>query len=513
MRLRRLVAVALLVSLLSASVGATNAVVAAERTVLSGEFVKESLAEADAYGTVRTTVIEQATAGAGGAGNGSDSEGTGREGDGTGTEDGGGPPGVFGDATARIVEEAVTEAYLQRQVERNVDRTYAYLHGDREELVLAVDLEPVQDQMMGILEEEIRNASLAELFGALGPGGTAIPVAGTSVNLTVVGEMAESPEAYEATRAEFRSDVRESIVAETVNRTYDSASNDERLALVVPDYDPDEYSEAEKGELVAEREGEIRDEMRRQVEAERGDEVDAAVDEQLEALAAVDADELATGINSTGDRDGPGDGNSSGGGLPPGVVTPLADVAATGVEALATDMPYETFVAETDDAKARLAANVTATIEGQIDAEGTDEMVVLDTREPGTSEGFEQVRTAVGIVDLLSVLLPLVAVGLVGLLWWLTRSPAVVAGGTGVALLVGGLPGYLLANLAGDLLAETLAGGEVPPVASGLLLGTVDRVLAVVAAQSLALAVAGVALIAVAGYLHRFGTPAWAQRT
>jgi len=125
------VVVAVPVATLSASVGAANAVVAAERTVLSGEFVKAGLAETGAYGTAREAVIEQATAGPETTMDGGGSAGEAEDG-------GGGPPAVFGNAATRIVDEVVTEAYVQREVERNVDRSYAYLHGDREELVLAV---------------------------------------------------------------------------------------------------------------------------------------------------------------------------------------------------------------------------------------------------------------------------------------------------------------------------------------------------------------------------------------
>lgn len=482
MRLRRLVAVVLLVALLSTSVAAGNVTTAAERTLLSGPFVKDSLAEEDAYATVREFVLEQATAPP------------------DQTEEGGGPPGPFGDATGRILEEAITEAYMQREVERNVDRTYGYLHGDREELVVAVDLEPVQDEVVGILAEEIENASVAELFGAVGGGNASIPIAGTSVNLTLVGEMGESPTAYEATRAEFRADVREAVVEKLVGQAFDGASDDERLALVIPDYDPRDYSDAEKAEMIEAREDEIRSAIRQGIEAERGDEIDAAVDRELEQLAA-DGDALATQLVGSEDEE-----------LPPGVVIPVADIAATSVEGLATDMPYETYVAETDDAKARLAANVTALIEDEIQAEGTDQLVLLDTGEKEAGAGLEQARTVVGVVDLLSILLPLLSLALVGLLWWLTRSPAITVGGTGVGLLLGGLPGYVAAVTASDLLVQTLTSEEVPRVVSDLLVGLVDRVLGVVAGQSLALVVVGVGLVAVAGYLHVYGTPAWAIR-
>lgn len=478
MRLRRVVAVVFLVALLATSVAAANATIAAERTVLSGPFVKDALEETDAYGTVRGIVVEQATAPP-------DVE-----------AEGGGPSGPFRDASGRIVEEAVTESYLQGEVERNVDRTYGYLHGDRETLVVAVDLEPVQDEITAILAEEIRNATVAEVFEATGAGEATLPVAGTPVNLTLVGTMAESPEAYAAAKADFRASVRASVVDRLVDEAFDAASNDERLALVVPDYDPRAHSDAEKAAMVDEREAEIRATLRQRIEAERGDEIDAAVDDRL---ATVEGEQFADQLGGTGDE------------VPPGIAAPVGDLAATSVTALATDVPYETYVGETEDAKARLAANATALIDAEIRASGTDEMVLVDSRDPSAG-GLERARTAVGIVDRLSIVLPVVSLALVGLLWWLTRSPAVTVGGTGAGLLAGGLPGYVLATRASTLLADTLSGGEFPPAASGLLLGIVDRVLGVLAAQSLALVVVGASFVAAAGYVHLYGTPVWALR-
>ncbi len=103
MGLLRVVAVALLVGLLGTTLLAGNAVVVAERTVLSAPFVTATLEETDAYATAREVALEEAE-GAFPAVEG----------------DGGGPSGVFAGASERLLEEAVTEAYLQAEVERSV---------------------------------------------------------------------------------------------------------------------------------------------------------------------------------------------------------------------------------------------------------------------------------------------------------------------------------------------------------------------------------------------------------
>lgn len=481
----RIAAVALLVVLLSTSVATGNAVTAAERTVLSGEFVADALAEADAYATMRALVVAQVAPPA------NASEGSGDE-----REDGTGDP--FADAAGRVVESSVSEAYVQREVEANLDRTYAYLHGEADELVIAVDVAPIRANLTAVVEAQITNESVAVLLASFGPESPTVTVEGAALDLRVVGEMAEGPAAYEAARTEFRSELRAGVVDGLVDEAFRASSDDERLALVIDGYDPDDYTADEKRAMVEEREPAIRSALRERIESEHGDEVDARIEERLAELGEVTGEDLAPQVNASAD------------GLPPELVAPVADLAAAGVRALATDVPYETFVAETEEAKARLAANATAAMTAEMDGENGDQYVLAATTDPEAGAGLAEARRVVGIVDALAIALPVLSLALVGGLWWLTRSPAVTAGGAGVGLLLGGLPGYVLARFAGERLAEALAGGPVPPEASGLALALADRVLGVVAGQSLALVAVGAGLVALGGYLHVYGPPAWA---
>lgn len=483
MGLLRVVAVVLLVGLLGTTLLAGNAVVVAERTVLSAPFVTETLEGTDAYGTAREVAIEEA------------------EGTVPALEDGeagGGPPAVFGNASERILEEAVTEAYLQSEVERNVRATYAYLHGDRDTLVVAVDVEPVRERALAILEAEIRNASLAELFAAVGAEDAGIPLGGATLSLATIGEMGESPAAYAAARADVRDRVTAAVVEQLVEETYAAASDDERLALVIEDYDPTAYTDAEKRSMVEARESEIRAAIQARVLAESGDEVSATVDARLAELADRDWSTAAT--------------EALGEDAPPGMAEPVGDIVDVSVEALATDMPYPTYRAQVDAAKADLAAAATDELAAQLAAEGEDELVLLDSTEPGSAEGLAEARRAVGIVDRLAIGLPLLALGLLGGLWWLTRSAVVTAGGAGVGLLVAGVPGVVGARLAAEQVGTAIQGVGIPPALSGLAVAVLDRVLGVLAVQSATLAVAGALLVAAAAYLHVSGTPAWAVR-
>ncbi len=363
---------------------------------------------------------------------------------------------------------------------------------------MAVDVAPVQDRALDGLEAEIRNASLAELFAAVGAEGAAIPLGGATLSLATIGEMGTCPEAYAAARADVRDRVTATVVEGLVEEAYAAASDDERLALVVEDYDPSAYTDAEKRSMVQARESEIRAAVQARVLAESGDEIAAQVDARLAEVADRDWSTAATA--------------ALGEDTPPGMAEPIGDIVDVSVEALATDMPYATYRAEVDAAKAALADAATDELAAQLEAEGEDEVVLLDSTEPGAAEGLAQARGAVGVLDRLAIALPLMALGLLGGLWWLTRSPVVTAGGAGVGLLVGGVPGVVGARFAAERLGRTVQELGVPPALSELTLGVVDQLLGVLLVQSATLAVAGALLVGTAGYLHVYGTPTWAVR-
>lgn len=151
-RKRQLLGVVLGTALVSAALGA-NLVVGVERTALDADTVTESFAEEGVYDDLRTQVVSSMQPDVG-TGSGPSVAGGG----GGGTVAGIGAPSI--DSVAASV---VTREYVRTEVNATVDALYAYLHGERDDLALAIDLRPVVDGFATEYEQWVYNASVAEL--------------------------------------------------------------------------------------------------------------------------------------------------------------------------------------------------------------------------------------------------------------------------------------------------------------------------------------------------------------
>lgn len=170
-KLGRTIAVAVLVLLLVVSLGAANLAIGVERTALNGDFVAESLAEEDAYAAFLEEAQSQL------------------ENESNTTEEGPSP--------GELLSTVVTEDYLQNQTETNIDRAYAYLHGDREELYLAINTTPLKDD----LAPELASQLMAEQgIGEYDPR---------------LASMTESESEFQTAREEFKAEQKELIQEET----------------------------------------------------------------------------------------------------------------------------------------------------------------------------------------------------------------------------------------------------------------------------------------------------------
>lgn len=239
-----------------------NVVVTADRTVLDADFVKDTAEEEGLYEAIAEDL---------------------RDGFDEGAADDGGEPGPSEEA---LFQEALTDEYVQTQVEANVDRFYEFLHGERDDLRLEMDTEPLKQNVLEELEAEIQSADLEEL-GI--PEGDAIE------------EMAASESQFEAHREDFRSQEKERIQAET-ERELDDDELEETL-----EEEMDEIREQLRAEMEAELDGEfagadadpameaaVRALLNARIDALTGersydeyvDEVDAARDDLDDALVA-----------------------------------------------------------------------------------------------------------------------------------------------------------------------------------------------------------------------------------
>lgn len=460
----RTAAVVVLGIVLTLTLATSNLVFAAHASVLDPGFVTDSIEEENGYEALAEEMqraVENAT-----------SEATGGE--------LGGSFGALLDGDP--VKDAVTPQYVQSQVDPNIGTIYAYLHGNTDRLNLTMDLRPLAENAGENVGDSIRNATVTELIEAA-PGD---PFADVPVDASFVQELNDSPESYADAKESLRAPIRAEILDAAVDEAFAEASNDELLALVIPDYDPRDYSEEEKEEMVEDREQEIRDALRERIEEERGDEIDAAVQERLDEMR-----EEAAGVQPSADEVG----NQA-------IADAAGDLQMAVLTAATTDQSYEEYRAEVTSARDDLGTAIGDYVTEQF----TQEASVIDLNEQmeiAEQGELQQQRTIVGYLDLSAIVLPVLAILLIGGVWFVTRSIVVTTLTAGVSLLVAALPALVGAPIAGDRLRSMMeTEGDGASTLEPLIQGIIDRVIGTVTGQSLMLVIVGLVLLAVALAIH-----------
>jgi hypothetical protein len=428
----RTAVVVLLVLVLAVNIFAANAAVAADRTVLNPDFVTTSLEEEDAYQELEAIIVDQFEGGDLAA---SDEESA--------------PLPVDPEA---VLAEAVDTEYVKSQVEPNIERTYAYLHGNSNELELVINLAPAKTAIADAVEAELRSASPTELMETVADQTeeSSVEAGGTTIDLETVGQMAEDEAVFRAERQALREDIRERIVTTAVDQAFEEASNDELLALVIDDYDPEDYDDQEKEQLVQDNEAEIRAALRDRIEAERDDEIDAAVDDQLAETRETVRSEIRSEFDGSPEE------------LDPALAEPIQTLLLVAADGYLADISHDEFSAEFETASDDLAAGVATVLETQLDEEVPDEIDLTEDMEAQALQNLEQAREVVGLIDLLSIVLPLVGLGLIGGLFLVTKSAATTAIGAGVGLVVGGIPALVGGAYIPRLLQDAMADAPGP---------------------------------------------------
>lgn len=470
MSVLRNAAVVLLVILLAVDIAAANALVAVDRTVLDPDFVTTSLEESGAYEQAEVVVLDQLPE-EGLSGNDS-------------------PPVPIDLET--VVSAAVDAEYLQSQLEPNLERAYAYLHGNADELELTIDLEPPKAAIVAAVEAELTDATAVELLRTVGGGSGAptLDAAGVSFDLETVGHMAEDEAVFRAERQAFRETIRDRVVTRLADEAFANATDDERLALVIEDYDPSQYNASEKAQLVDEHEVEIRSALTEQIDEESGDEIQAAVDERLAETRSTIRSNVTASLNETlGDLD-------------PGLAEPVTDLALVAVDGYVADVTHDEFSAKFEAAADDLAVGVGDQLEAELDKQLPDRLDLDEELGPDERENLEEVRRIVGLIDLLAAALPLVGVVLAGLVYVVSRSVALTAIGTGLALSLGGLPLLVGAGSVRGRLQTLLAGAELPAGLDALVIAIAGRVADAVFLQSAAVVALGIVVLMAGLALH-----------
>jgi len=172
----RRVGVFLLGVLLVLSVVATSGVFAAQGTALDADYVANTLQETDAATEVETQAEDVIIEEAGALGGGSyipNAEGL----------------------VAETVRELLTEEYVDDVISTNLERFYAYLNGERADLVLAVDTTPVTTNIEPTVEEQLRQTSVVDLLQQ-DAFASAFSLRGTEVNPEDLARAYEDPATY-----------------------------------------------------------------------------------------------------------------------------------------------------------------------------------------------------------------------------------------------------------------------------------------------------------------------------
>lgn len=401
-KLARSLAIAVLVILLVVSLGAANVTLGVERTVLNGDYVSDSLAEEEAYSVIVDEAQRQLEAEAGQT-----------------PEEG--PP------IDDLFPKVLTESYVQNQTEANIERAYAYLHGDREDIYLAINTTPLKDD----LAAEIVNQTLAEQ--------------GVADFDQTLAELAENESQFQRVREEFKAEQLQRIQAET----------------------DQELSDAE---------------------------LEAAYEDRRADIRRILVDELETRVAESEH--------------PEALQPVIIDLGTLRIDALVDpDMTYAEFTTELEEHKTTLEETLEEIVRDQLDEELPDTMELTEQLGPEERSQLEELRGIVGILDLLVVILPLLAIGialLIGLVTLTRSSGLFVVGGTVTVTGLLSALGFMGAGsrIESEIGTITTQGG-MPAALSDLIVALLSRTVSVFVTQSWLVVLLGIILIAVGFGIRR----------
>ncbi|MFB6162784.1 MAG: hypothetical protein ABEJ86_05030 [Halococcoides sp.] len=443
MSLVRSAAIVLVTGLLFVSVVGANGTIAAQQTVLDDEYVTDRLDASNVSATVGESLTEQMV----------------------------GTVGGTKYLTSGVQQEI--DAYVAAQTDDLVTELYAYLHGDRSDLALTVETDPLVENLSEAAEQRVRQSDPIELYRNVSDE----PIADTNQSIVTTGDLArldDNASAYRAVRSDVRADLRERAVRAIVDRLYAEATTDELLALVIDGYDPTAYTEAEKQQLVDEHEAEIRAALEQRVRSNSGDEIDRRVQDRLDAMTQMNTTDSASDNVSAAAR-------------------ALGNTYAVGI---AGTLDYAAFDQQLRTAQNDLAAAVGDRVAAELDSQ-LPEQVSLAERIPAQQRSqLETLASVVQLLDALVFVFPVIGIAAIGLLYLLTRSIGRTTGVVGGTIAVAGglsVGGTIVARM---LIVDRLA--ALPGPIGDLLESLVGGAIGHASAQSLVVLLAGLAVVGIA---------------
>jgi hypothetical protein len=476
----KLVGLAILGLLLFGVVGAANVVTTADRTALNGEYVTDQMESSGSYEAIRDSTVDQVVDRVDGA------------------DFGEGERLLQSNETdsRALVSDAVTEDYVREQTNENVLALYDYLNGRSSSLGMELDLVPLKENLAESFVGQLEQKNTGTLIDEFGPSEeeTPVPVTGDLVR-----KMRAGPVEYEEARLDFRVDV-----------VFAATTNDQKLLLIGED--PRQYSESEKERIVQNREPDIRAEMRQQldstpdritvgtetidvanrIDTRRADAKQQVCETTRQELNASDGSELC-GENYQATSDNPSKDNVTNAAvqLQYVIVDGLTDEAYT----------YDQFDTDLTDSENEVSNETADLVESRIEEQVPDTLSAEEQFGEDATTQLENAQGAVGTLNTLALVVPVLALLLVVVTYAASRSLETTATVTGIALaLAGGLMFVAASALGATVLSrvesaiEDAGASQFTDVAVAL----VEGVLSTLATQSTILLVVGIVLIALA---------------
>jgi hypothetical protein len=173
----------------------------------------------------------------------------------------------------------------------------------------------------------------------------------------------------------------------------------------------------------------------------------------------------------------------------------ILDHQRTVLDGLTGELSYQEYVDQLGADQRQIKAEIAALALREVPNQQS-----LFGEESDPKSALAPIRAGTGLVTIFTWLLPLLAVGLVGVGYVLTRSVDQTATVAGASLLVAGILGAILGFVAGPAVksAVGVGGGSSDPIIAGLT-GVVDGALGTIASQSLLLAVVGSLVLVTVG--------------
>jgi hypothetical protein len=391
----------LAVFVMSATVSAVS-VFTLQQTVLSAGFVTDAAEEAGAYETIEAELVNETT----------------EEIQATETEE---IPTTAIDAEA-IADEAITEPYIRTQSEQVITAGAAYLNGDREELVLPVNTEPLIESASAAVGTAVRNVDLTALVEDLGAeqigavAGTDVPIDGDAL-----ARMRDGPQEYGAVGKQFQAELR----GTAVDRIIEARSSVELLALIGVD-PPDGQQDRER--LVEQKEDQIRTAVVEQPEFE------SEFDQQLETVREETANMIESETRRvTAEYEAT-------------IAEPAVELQLAVLDGLVTDQSYERFTERVEGARAAIADEAERIARTEITAALDTERDLADELSAEDRDQVDELANFVQLSELAGVGL-LGAIGLAGgLAYGISRSIATTASTVGGGLASGGAIATIVAT-------------------------------------------------------------------